>query len=124
MRKIRRERSGEIKPALVDLGKILEEVKRQFTDISSRDIRINYTPAEGCYVMANELLPDVFMNLVGNAIKHSSGPLTINVRLENEQRQQGKFYKVTIEDNGPGIPDDMKKKLLDAGLPEKSQESR
>ena len=113
VRKIRRERSGEIKPTLIDLGKILEEVKRQFTDISSRDIRINYTPAEGCYVMANELLPDVFMNLVGNAIKHSSGPLVINVRLEKVQRLQGKFYKVIIEDNGPGIPDGMKKKLLE-----------
>ncbi len=113
VRKIRRERSGKVEPTLVDLGKILEEVKGQFTDIGPRDIMIKYTPAEGCYVMANELLLDVFLNLAGNAIKHSSGPLSINLKLESEQRQEGKFYRVSVEDNGPGIPDDQKKKLLD-----------
>ncbi len=113
VRKIRRERSGEIQPALIDLGKILEEVKRQYTDIDSREITINYIPAEGCYVMANELLLDVFLNLAGNAIKHSSGTLSINLKLESEQRQDGKFYRVSVEDNGPGIPDKLKKQLLD-----------
>lgn len=113
VRKIRRERSGEIKPSLIDLGKILEEVKRQYTDINSREIKINYMPAEGYHVMANELLLDVFLNLAGNSIKHSSGPLSINLRLESEERQEGKFYRVIVEDNGPGIPDDLKKKLLD-----------
>lgn len=113
VRKIRRERSGTIKPALVDLGKTLEEVQRQFTDISSRDIAINYRPAERCYVRANELLLDVFLNLAGNAIKHSSGPLRINLKLESELRQEGKYYRVSVEDNGPGISDDQKKKLLD-----------
>ena len=113
VRKIRRERSGKVEPALIDLGKTLEEVKDQFTNISPRDIRINYMPAEGCYVMADELLLDVFLNLAGNAIKHSSGPLSINLKLESEQRLEGKFYRVSVEDNGPGIPDDQKKKLLD-----------
>ncbi len=114
VRKIRKERSGMIEPTLVDLGKTLEEVKRQFTDICSRDITINYMPAERCYVKANELLPDVFLNLVGNAIKHSSGPLSVNLKLESEQRQEGRFYRVSIEDNGPGIPDDQKRKLLES----------
>jgi PAS domain S-box-containing protein len=113
LRKIRREISGGIKPALMDLGKTLEEVKKQFTDISLRDITIDYEPADGCFVMANELLPDVFLNLVGNAIKHSSGSLMVNIRLESEDRQEGRYYRVSVEDNGTGIPDAMKKTLLE-----------
>ncbi len=113
VRKVRRERSGEIEPALIDLGKMLEEVKRQFTNVISRDVMITYEPADGCHVMANELLLDVFLNLAGNAVKHSSGPLSIDLKLESEQRQEGKFYRVSVEDNGPGIPDDRKKTLIE-----------
>ncbi len=113
VRKVRRERSGEIEPVLIDLGKMLEEVKRQFININPRDVRITHVPADGCHVMANELLLDVFLNLAGNAVKHSSGPVSIDIRLETEQRQEGKFYRVSIEDNGPGIPDDRKKTLIE-----------
>ncbi|HEY3422268.1 MAG TPA: PAS domain-containing sensor histidine kinase [Methanocellaceae archaeon] len=123
VRKIHRERSGKIEPTLIDLGKIVEDVKSQFMDIVSRDIKITYVPADGCHVMANELLSDVFLNLVGNAIKHSSGPLSINMKLESEQRKEGKFYRVSIEDNGPGIPDDRKKILLDQACVKKRRKT-
>jgi PAS domain S-box-containing protein len=121
VRKIRREKSGQNQLVLVDLGRILCEVKRQFTGISSREITISYTPTEGHYVMANELLLDVFLNLAGNAVKHSSGPIAISLLLEGEQRQDGKFYRVSVEDNGPGIPDDLKKKLLDEACLKRSR---
>jgi signal transduction histidine kinase len=64
-------------------------------------------------VLANELLRDVFVNIVGNAIKHSRGNIAINVSLSVEQRQGTHFCRVDVEDTGPGIPDDRKKVIFD-----------
>jgi PAS domain S-box-containing protein len=113
VRKIKKEKSGEIKPILVDIDGVLRDVADQYSHISGREVTINYIPVSGCRVMANELLKDVFMNIVGNAIKHSSGPLEINIVLSKLQKQGREYYRVDVEDNGPGIPDKMKKKLLD-----------
>jgi signal transduction histidine kinase len=60
-------------------------------------------------VIANRLLHDVFSNLVGNAIKHSNGNgIDINIKLENAIENGKNCQRVLVEDNGPGIPDDMK----------------
>lgn len=49
---------------------------------------------------------------MGNAIKHSSGPLKIWINISSE-RQNGKEYaRISIADNGPGISDEIKEKLF------------
>jgi signal transduction histidine kinase len=63
--------------------------------------------------MANELLYDVFSNLIDNAIKHSQDTPTINVKLEKVNEPAGTFYMVTIEDNGKGVPDELKGHIFD-----------
>ncbi len=113
VRKLQREKSGELKLQAIDAGKVLEETIKKYSGIRGRDITIRYTPVPGCYVMANELLVDVFSNLIGNAIKHSTGPLSIDVELKNVSEPDREYCMVTVEDNGPGMPDDLKKKLFD-----------
>ncbi len=113
VRKLKREKSGEIPSKAVDVSAALEEVKTQYSHVKGRDITINYTPVKGCSVKANELLKDVFSNLVGNAIKHSAGGLEIGIALTRIRRNGKAYCEVTIEDNGPGISDNMKDKLLD-----------
>ncbi len=113
VRKLKRERSGEIPSKTVDVGEVLHAVKTQYSCVKGRDIIINYEPVTGCHVKANELLLDVFSNLVGNAIKHSAGRLEIGIALTKLRRNGRAYCQVTVEDNGPGIPDDIKDKLLD-----------
>ncbi|MCD1293864.1 hypothetical protein CUJ83_02480 [Methanocella sp. CWC-04] len=113
VKKIQRERTGQIKPMVMDLGVVLQDVVKQYAEIPGREITINYIPVIGCYVLANELIKDVFSNLVGNAIKHSTGPLTINIILKKVCDMGREYYKVMVEDNGPGIPDDIKTKLFE-----------
>jgi signal transduction histidine kinase len=62
--------------------------------------------------MANELLKDAFSHIIMNSIKHSSDSLTINVGLREVQENGKGYCRVEFEDNGPGIPDEVKKKLL------------
>jgi signal transduction histidine kinase len=55
----------------------------------------------------------VFTNLIGNAIKYSNGNgVDINILLENAIQDGKNYYRVLVEDNGPGIPDDMKDKIF------------
>ncbi len=113
VRKLQREKAGELKIKAIDVGEVLTSVKDQFVNIPNRAITINLNKKCQCTVLANDLLRDVFTNLVGNSIKHSSGPLTINIELTCPHENSSNFCKVVVEDNGPGIPDAMKAVLLD-----------
>lgn len=113
VRKIQREKLGLYKLELIDVCKMLIEVIGQFKKSDDRDIAINYECPEGLFVPANELLREVFTNLIGNSVKHSGGPLTINVKAEKVGKNGEGFCRVIVEDNGPGIPDSLKRTLFD-----------
>ena len=110
--KIQKIKAGEVRPEAIDLDQLLKEVIDKYSMVRDRDIRINYHAGSKCKVLASELLLDVFANLIMNSIKHSTGPLTIDIDATNV-REQGKDYcRVAVSDNGPGIPDDIKKVLF------------
>ncbi len=96
----------------VDAGKMLSEICAQFTGTPGKVVIINCSARPGYFVMANVLLRDVFMNIIGNAIKHSVGPITINVNIDKVTKEGRDFYKVSIEDNGPGISPELKERLF------------
>jgi signal transduction histidine kinase len=66
-------------------------------------------------VTANELVHDLFSNIVTNAIKHSdpARPLRIGIAVDHVFEAGQEYYKVSIEDNGPGIPDARKRQIFD-----------
>jgi PAS domain S-box-containing protein len=111
VRKLQRERAGDYMSRLVDVEKVLAEVAGQFSGVRGREVTMNLEACP-CRVEANELLRDVFQNLVGNAVKHSKGPLTINIKAGDAEENGRRFCRVSVEDNGPGIPDDVKKNLF------------
>jgi PAS domain S-box-containing protein len=113
VRKLQREKTGQYTPTVMDLGKTLGEVMELFRHVPGREITIDSDIPEGCHIRANELLKDIFINLVGNSIKHSSGPLTLNIVLDEARAEGVKYCRVVVEDNGPGIPDDLKRTLFD-----------
>jgi PAS domain S-box-containing protein len=112
VRKLQKLRSGEYSPEVIDLAKILEEVLLTYSDIRGRKIKVNSALGEGYLVLANPLLKDVFSNLVDNAVKHSSDPLEIGAYIHKIGLNGSSYYRVTIEDNGNGIPDDKKDEVF------------
>ncbi len=60
-------------------------------------------------VMADALLPEVFTNLIGNAIKFGGPAVEVTIRVEEES---GDDILVSVEDTGPGIPDEMKEAVF------------
>lgn len=59
-------------------------------------------------VIADDLLPEVILNLLGNAEKFGGPGVDIAVRVED----RGEEVVVSIEDTGPGIPDAVKGNLF------------
>ncbi|BAI61980.1 putative histidine kinase [Methanocella paludicola SANAE] len=116
VRKIQREKRGLYEPRIMDVSTVLSDVVEQHLDTPGRRVRIDFTPVKGFTVKANDLLKDVFINLVGNAIKHSTGDLTINISLYRVVKAGKEYVGVSVEDNGPGITDQMKQTLLELDL--------
>ncbi|CAJ37327.1 ATP-binding protein [Methanocella arvoryzae] len=107
---IKKVQAREVQYQPIDIGEVLEDIVKEHNGSIDRIININYTSTRGLTIKANYLLREVFSNLVGNAIKHSSPekPLNIDIITETILRNDKKYYRILIEDNGPGIPDTSK----------------
>jgi signal transduction histidine kinase len=105
VKKLQSARAGGLKTRKMDLGRVLEEVRNEHSKAPGREVAIGVAPAAGYLVTANELLRDVFSNLVGNAIKHSppDRPLAVDIKVLKVAEQGKDYYVVMVEDNGPGI---------------------
>ena len=112
VRKLQLAKTGDMHFKEMDLGDVLKEVQSRYENAPSRHVKINYTPKHGCLVMASDLLIDVFSNLLGNSIKHSKGPLVIDILLTIINENDTNYYKVVVEDNGPGIAENIKSLLF------------
>lgn len=123
VKKLQKERAGALLPRVTDINRILVEVKDIHSYVLGRDIVINYKPGAECKAMANELLKDVFMNIVGNSIKHSMGPLVINIDLSKFEGPEGTFCRVAIDDTGPGIPDERKQSIFERGIKDEAKKA-
>ncbi len=112
-------KSARLPMEKIDLGEVVTSVVNSFSEVPGRAINIHYAPHKDCWIESNYLLKDVFINLIGNAIKHSNGPLDIYIRINEVTIDGIRYYSVTVEDNGLGIPDTLKSKLFSQPLCEK-----
>ena len=87
------------------LNEIVESVLVRYK-LESDTVKLDL---QACEMVGRRVdLDMIFRNLIDNAVKYSSRDPEINVRLASAQ---GKIV-VTIEDNGPGIPKAMRKKVF------------
>jgi PAS domain S-box-containing protein len=114
IRKLQKAERGEFPSKTVDVCNLLEELKARYSNVPDRKVTINFEYTHPACVPANELIGDIFSNIIGNAIKHSDPgkPLIINLEIENVVWDDKGYFRITIEDNGPGISDEMKAKLF------------
>ena len=103
---------------IVDVRKSLEDslnlVKLSFEDkiIETRII----SQEENVNALANELIDEIFMNLLTNAVNYNnSDPIEIEVVFSKILLENRNFIKIEIKDNGIGIPDDKKEVIFEKG---------
>jgi PAS domain S-box-containing protein len=112
VRKLQWIESGQYKTEPVDIGEMLCEVVATYSFVPGKDVSIDYDPSHGRYVEADPLLKDVFSNLVDNAVKHSIGSIRIGINVDEVIVNGQAYYRVSVEDNGPGIPDAKKGEIF------------
>ncbi|MGA9138636.1 MAG: PAS domain-containing protein [Methanocella sp.] len=108
VRKLQKLRDGAFQPKVIDVCKVLVDVQREFGAVPNKSVTLNLNGCESSRVHANELLHDVFANLVSNAIKHTGDHADIVVDLDVVKERGHHNYRIFVEDDGPGIPDDFK----------------
>ncbi len=97
-------REVNLKEAILKSIKKYEELARE------KGINIKYNLRDGC-VIANELLENVFSNLIENAIYHSKCK---NIEINVHEKE--KEFVVEIKDDGIGIPKEIIEKLFEPGV--------
>ena len=98
----------------VEVNKILNSsINFVHSSFPALDIKINVKPLDKTfYVQANELLSDVFDNILLNGVKHNDNSrIEILVKICRCKNYNKDFLKFEFIDNGRGIIDN-KKKLL------------
>jgi signal transduction histidine kinase len=101
IRKIQ-ERKNELKE--VDLDRVIRSEINHFPDAD-----IEYE-GDSSTVYGDDLLGEIFTNLIGNSLKFG-GPATHIKIMATEKTDEGSVL-VQVEDNGPGIPDELKKVIF------------
>jgi PAS domain S-box-containing protein len=98
----------------VNLCKVLSDIKSKYETTGARKVNIDLKTTPGCQVIANSLMPDVFVNLIGNSIKHSDPekPLNIGIKVDRFKEKGVEYLRTSVEDNGPGISNWVKDKIF------------
>ena len=112
VQKLQRVEASEGARSLIDLGLTIEDVIDEQLERPDNSARIEHRPQLKRFVLATDLLKDVFINLIGNAAKHAGRPVTIQIALFKAFEGGREFHKVVIEDDGPGIEDEVKGKVF------------
>lgn len=116
VRKLQKLKEGIYESRPVELIKVLSDVLREYKTMHGKYLTLNTHTIRCGYVYANELLYDVFSNLVSNAIKHSGAYAEVIISLKRAKVNGNDYYQVSVEDNGPGIPDNFKDKVFNRML--------
>jgi len=106
-------RSSEIIKSVSTIRRVRENIsdlrpmslKEAVKDGISQYGDINITIFDGDFkVLADDLLPEIFVNIIGNSIKYGGKDIEILINVE----VTGDLVYVWISDNGPGISDEVK----------------
>ncbi|MHA1149690.1 MAG: PAS domain S-box protein [Promethearchaeota archaeon] len=99
----------------IDLIPILNEAISSIKNlVVKKNVHITkeYTD-KSFFIAANELLIDVFENILNNSIKHNSNEsIQISIKVSRIKQKNKIFVRIEIADNGIGIHDDWKESIF------------
>jgi two-component system CheB/CheR fusion protein len=111
--------SKNIEIDLIDFTKEQIRKVKKVNQEENLEINTDY-PKDSMNIIASEFLDTALQNLFNNSITHNDHDLKkIDIRIGEYKEDDNGFYKLSIEDNGKGIPDDQKKKIREGTLPRK-----
>ena len=103
--------------SLVKLEDLLEEIINSFKETSSKEIELHVENDQNKIDIRRS--PEIIYglrNFIGNAVKFSKSKVNINLKSDE------KIIKIKINDDGPGIPEDVIEKIGEPYIKSKSKE--
>lgn len=90
-----------------DLAKVLESELAELSG-TYEDVTVTFDGElpSNLHVEADEMLPEVFENVLTNAVKHNTDADAPEVRVSLTRTDESAL--ISVADNGPGVPDDLK----------------
>lgn len=81
-------------------------IRNEIANFHFPGIRIDYA---GCrsVILADELVGEVFWNLLDNCVKHAGKEVSVRIEVREEESR----VEVCVEDDGPGVPGEMRRLL-------------
>ena len=68
------------------------------------------------YIKANDMLFDVFENILINAVQYNENPvINVEIKISKEKKNNMNYLKMEFIDNGIGISDDKKESIFESG---------
>ncbi|HEY3272355.1 MAG TPA: PAS domain-containing sensor histidine kinase [Methanocella sp.] len=116
VRKLQKLKDGIYLFRPIDLVRVLTDVVKEHEAVPGKVLTLDTHLNNAGYVQANELIYDVFSNLVSNAVKYSGSHARVTIGLSAVLENGCHFYRVSVEDNGPGVPDSFKLKVFNRML--------
>jgi len=107
---------GSVNLTRVDIGSVLiESVHNVKMYYLTRTIEVElHVEAEQYFVDADELLRELFVNILTNAVKYDSHEVVkIDIAADKESEGGHHYVTVAISDRGCGVPDDMKEIIFE-----------
>ncbi|RNI15470.1 PAS domain S-box protein [Methanohalophilus sp. RSK] len=94
----------------LDLGLIINEIVNSFElQLEQKQMDINLEMSGYYPVLANNMIGEVFRNLISNSIKYSPDGSTIIIKIVDENS----YWKIEVVDEGEGISDEDKPYVFD-----------
>jgi len=104
--------AGEATLTTIDLDRMLNDLVKDYSGHPNRNVQIVLSTHGRHCVMATGLVREGFANIIDNAIKHNVGDLRIDIRVGTMYQEGVEYQRVEIEDNGQGIPDEIKTQIF------------
>ncbi|MDW5562438.1 MAG: PAS domain-containing protein [Methanomassiliicoccus sp.] len=112
MRKIQMVEMHDSAHGQIELSTMLEDVISDVHVVGGERIHIEKHTQPDSYTMASSMIKEAFWNILINCVKHSEGDIHIKIRQNHIYDGGREYHKFIIEDDGPGIPDDVKPKVF------------
>ncbi len=107
---------GDVSLSRVDLGSVLIECVnsvRMYHIDRAIDVKHSVEPGRH-YVNADELLRELFSNILTNAVKYDpSDTVVIEISVDRESDGNHRWVTTSIADHGCGVPDEMKESIFE-----------
>lgn len=103
------------------LGELLREVSDVYRDNPSVSISLTGVPEQMRISADRGQLRQVFVNLITNAVEAAGGTVSMLISAHEVQRDRQSICRVRVEDDGPGIPEDLRESLFDPYVTSKNR---